>query len=158
MENIKTKAKRPYLLRAYYDWFLDNDLTPYLVVDAFYPNTVVPDDFVKDGQIVLNISPSACGNLQLGNDKIVFNARFKGLPRDISVPLGAAIAIYARENGDGVMFEPEVAYEQELEQSLGDLVEQPSSFSEVVDKPKEVTQAKSKPKEKRSASHLKIIK
>jgi stringent starvation protein B len=88
----------------------------------------------------------------------VFNARFKGLPRDISVPLGAAIAIYARENGDGVMFEPEVAYEQELEQSLGDLVEQPSSFSEVVDKPKKVTQAKSKPKEKRSASHLKIIK
>ncbi|KGQ70179.1 ClpXP protease specificity-enhancing factor [Chelonobacter oris] len=154
-------AKRPYLLRAYYDWFLDNDLTPYLVVDAFYPNTVVPDDFVREGQIVLNISPNACGNLQLGNDKILFNARFKGLPRDISVPLGAVVAIYARENGDGVMFEPELVYEQALEQSLGDLVEQPSDFSEIVDKPQQdenEVKPRSKPKPKRTASHLKIIK
>lgn len=159
MANGKIGAKRPYLLRAYYDWFLDNDLTPYLVVDAFYPNTVVPDDFVKEGQIVLNISPNACGNLQLGNDKILFNARFKGLPREISVPLGAVVAIYARENGDGVMFEPEWVYEQELERSLGDLIEQPTSFNEIVDKPKKTqTDAKNSEKPKRSASHLKIIK
>lgn len=150
-------AKRPYLLRAYYDWLLDNDLTPYLVVDAYYPNTLVPDDFVKDGQIVLNISPNACGNLQLGNDKIVFNARFQGLPRDISVPLGAVVAIYARENGDGVMFEPELIYEQELEQNLGDLTEQPSGFSEAVDTPAKPTRTE-KPKAKRSTSHLKIVK
>ncbi|MGR6981328.1 ClpXP protease specificity-enhancing factor [Testudinibacter sp. P27/CKL/0425] len=159
MANEKIGAKRPYLLRAYYDWFLDNDLTPYLVVDAFYPNTVVPDDFVKEGQIVLNISPNACGNLQLGNDKILFNARFKGLPREISVPLGAVVAIYARENGDGVMFEPEWVYEQELERSLGDLIEQPTSFNEIVDKPKiPQPDAKNSEKPKRSASHLKIIK
>ncbi|TNH05263.1 ClpXP protease specificity-enhancing factor [Testudinibacter sp. TR-2022] len=154
-----TTAKRPYLLRAYYDWLLDNDLTPYLVVDAFYPHTVVPDDFVKDGQIVLNISPNACGNLQLGNDKIVFNARFKGIPRDIIVPMGAALAIYARENGDGVMFELEETYEREVERSLGDLVEQPASFVEIVDKPQTIKTATSdKPKAKRSASHLKILK
>ncbi|MGR3808365.1 stringent starvation protein B [Pasteurella testudinis DSM 23072] len=157
MTALTTTAKRPYLLRAYYDWLLDNDLTPYLVVDAFYPNTTVPDDFVKEGQIVLNISPNACGNLQLGNDRILFNARFKGIPRDIVVPMGAVVAIYARENGDGVMFEPEAVYEREIERSLGDLVEQPSSFSEIVDKPKTISKSE-KSKTKRSAAHLKIIK
>lgn len=153
MTKAKLGAKRPYLVRAYYDWLLDNDLTPYLVVDAYYPNTLVPDEFVKDGQIVLNISSNACGNLQLGNERIAFNARFQGLPRDINVPLGAVLAIYGRENGDGAMFEPEAVYEQELAQSLGDLVEQPSSFSEAVDKPKP-----KKERPKRSTSHLKIVK
>lgn len=152
-------AKRPYLLRAYYDWFLDNNLTPYLVVDTLYPNTVVPDGFEKEGQIVLNISPNACGNLQLGNDTIIFNARFKGLPRDIRVPLGSVIAIYARENGDGVMFEPELIYEQELEHHLGDLAEQPSDFGEMSDKPlQSAVENKVSQKNKRSASHLRIIK
>ncbi|MBE2897499.1 ClpXP protease specificity-enhancing factor [Pasteurellaceae bacterium TAE3-ERU1] len=141
-----SSAKRPYLLRAYYDWFLDNDLTPYLVVNALYPNTKVPQDFVRDGQIVLNIAPSACGNLLLGNERIQFSARFRGVPQEIVVPLGAAMAIYARENGDGVLFEDEDAYQLEPEITT----DQPNDFSEAVDPPK-------KPKRK-DAGHLKIIK
>lgn len=74
----KSSPKRPYLLRAYYDWLVDNSFTPYLVVDATYLGVNVPVEYVKDGQIVLNLSASATGNLQLTNDFIQFNARFKG--------------------------------------------------------------------------------
>lgn len=75
----KSSPKRPYLLRAYYDWLVDNSFTPYLVVDATYLGVNVPVEYVKDGQIVLNLSASATGNLQLTNDFIQFNARFKGV-------------------------------------------------------------------------------
>lgn len=77
------KPRRPYLVRAYYDWLLDNNLTPHLVVDAMLPGVQVPMDFVRDGQIVLNIAPRAVGNLELGNDAIRFNARFGGIPQQI---------------------------------------------------------------------------
>lgn len=142
--------KRPYLLRAYYDWFLDNELTPYLVVDAEYFGVDVPTEYVKDGQIVLNLSPIATGNFILNNKEILFSARFKGVSRNIRVPMGAAIAIYARENGDGVMFEPEAIYD-EVED------EQPLNFVEAVDKPKVTTKAKEK-SSKKTSSHLQIIK
>ncbi|WP_035386999.1 ClpXP protease specificity-enhancing factor [Ferrimonas senticii] len=102
---------RPYLLRAFYDWMVDNDLTPHLVVNATLPGVKVPTQFVEDGQIVLNIAPHAVGNLQLGNDYIMFNARFGGKPHALEVPLAAAEAIYARENGAGTAFAPEQAYE-----------------------------------------------
>ncbi|MGI2259168.1 ClpXP protease specificity-enhancing factor [Shewanella sp. GXUN23E] len=101
---------RPYLLRAYYEWLLDNDLTPHLVVDAHIEGTLVPQQYVKDGQIVLNLAPSAVSNLQMGNDFVEFNARFGGVPQQIMLPLASIIAIYARENGAGVVFEMEEAY------------------------------------------------
>ncbi|WP_308569693.1 ClpXP protease specificity-enhancing factor [Haemophilus pittmaniae] len=142
----KLPAKRPYLLRAYYDWLLDCNFTPYLVVDATYYGVSVPMEYVKDGQIVLNLSPSATGNLQLTNDFIQFNARFKGVARELYIPMGAALAIYARENGDGVMFEGEAIYD-ELNQPPQD--EQPTNFSQAVDKPKSATQ--------KSPSHLRIV-
>jgi len=144
----KSSPKRPYLLRAYYDWLIDNDFTPYLVVDATYCGVKVPVEYVKDGQIVLNLSASATGNLQLTNDFIQFNARFRGVPQDIYIPMGAALAIYARENGDGVMFEPEAAYEHPEQTE-----EQPTSFENVVDKTE-----KPKSTEKKSSSHLRIVK
>ena len=125
--------KRPYLLRAYYDWLVDNDFTPYLVVDANYYGTNVPVEYVKDGQIVLNLSAGATGNLQLTNDFIQFNARFQGVARELYIPMGAALAIYARENGDGVMFEPEEIYDELNREPTS---EQPLSFAEAVDKPK----------------------
>lgn len=106
--------KRPYLLRAYYEWIEDNDLTPYLVVDATYPNVIVPEEYVQDGQIILNISERATGNLVLNNEAVEFEARFQGETRKIYVPMGAALAIYARENGDGVMFESEEFIVQEI--------------------------------------------
>lgn len=116
--------RRPYMLRAFYDWLVDNDLTPHLVVDATLPGVRVPDEFVQDGQIILNIVPRAVGNLELGNEAITFNARFGGRPHSVIVPLYAVQAIYARENGAGTMFEPEDAYTQQLENEGLDSVEE----------------------------------
>ncbi|MAK72360.1 MAG: ClpXP protease specificity-enhancing factor [Idiomarinaceae bacterium] len=99
--------KRPYLLRALYDWIVDNQLTPHLVVDATIVGTKVPQQFVKDGQITLNISPSAVVGLQVLDDAIRFNARFSGQPMEVIVPMTAALALFARENGAGAMFEAE---------------------------------------------------
>ena len=104
--------RRPYMLRAFYEWMVDNDLTPHLVVSADLPGVKVPIEFVQDGQIILNVTPRAVGNLELGNDAVMFNARFSGCPHSIIVPIYAVQAIYARENGAGTMFEPEDAYEQ----------------------------------------------
>lgn len=100
----KMSPNRPYLLRAFYDWIIDNKCTPYLVVDATYPAVKVPQQFVQNGQIVLNVLPSAVGNLQLGNDLVTFNARFGGQPFALSIPMKAVLAIYARENGAGTVF------------------------------------------------------
>ena len=147
--DYKSSPKCPYLLRAYYDWLIDNNFTPYLVVDATYLGVNVPVEYVKDGQIVLNLSANATGNLVLANDFIQFNARFKGVSRELYIPMGAALAIYARENGDGVMFEPEEIYD---ELNTEPDTEQPNGFHEAVDKPKKT--AKTKPK---SASHLRIV-
>ncbi len=105
--------RRPYLLRAFYDWLVDNDLTPHLVVDAMLPGVKVPMEFVSDGQIILNIAPMAVGNLELSNEAVSFSARFSGRPHSVIVPMYAVLAIYARENGAGTMFEPEAAYDTE---------------------------------------------
>ena len=146
----KATHKRPYLLRAYYDWLVDNSFTPYLVVDATYLGVNVPVEYVKDGQIVLNLSANATGNLQLANDFIQFNARFKGVSRELYIPMGAALAIYARENGDGVMFEPEEVYD-ELNSEPD--TEQPTGFHEAVDSPRK----REEKKKTKSASHLRIV-
>ena len=100
-------SNQPYLLRAFFDWIVDNDLTPYIVVDATNELVDVPQEFVKDGQIVLNISPSACVNFYLDKDGLSFQARFSGQPRRISMPCQAVLAIYARENGAGTVFAAE---------------------------------------------------
>ncbi|MGQ9426157.1 ClpXP protease specificity-enhancing factor [Gilvimarinus sp. F26214L] len=101
-------SSRPYLIRALYQWIVDNDSTPYLLVDGHGEGVSVPQTFVnKDGQIVLNVSPTAVKDLQLGNEVITFNARFGGVPTDIFVPCGSVLGIYARENGQGMIFEPE---------------------------------------------------
>ncbi|MFS6537521.1 ClpXP protease specificity-enhancing factor [Idiomarina loihiensis] len=105
--------KRPYLLRALYEWIVDNDLTPHLVVDATIVGTVVPQNFVSEGQILLNISPTAVQGLQLADHEVRFNARFGGQPMQVVVPMTAALAIYARENGAGAMFEAEPELEGE---------------------------------------------
>ncbi|WP_010445838.1 ClpXP protease specificity-enhancing factor [Vibrio rotiferianus] len=110
MDIAKMTARRPYMLRAFYDWLVDNDLTPHLVVDATLPGVRVPVEFIQDGQIILNIAPRAVGQLELGNDAITFHARFSGRPHSVIVPVYAVHAIYARENGAGTMFEPEEAY------------------------------------------------
>lgn len=114
MDLSQLTPRRPYLLRAFYEWLLDNQLTPHLVVDVMLPGVHVPMEYARDGQIVLNIAPRAVGNLELSNDEVRFNARFGGVPRQVSVPLAAVLAIYARENGAGTMFEPEAAYDEDV--------------------------------------------
>lgn len=105
-QEINLSPTRPYLARAIYEWICDNNLTPYLLVDATQPNTRVPEQFIQDGQIVLNIVPHAVHQLHMSNDAITFSARFGGVSRDIYVPLYAVLGIYARENGQGLFFDP----------------------------------------------------
>jgi stringent starvation protein B len=100
-------SSKPYLLRALHEWILDSHCTPHLVVDALLQGVLVPPEYVKDGQIVLNVSPSAVVGLSMGQEEITFNARFGGIARNICVPVRAVQGIYARENGQGMMFPPE---------------------------------------------------
>ncbi|MFT5542478.1 MAG: stringent starvation protein B [Glaciecola sp.] len=119
MDNMT--SNQPYLLKAFCDWIVDNGLTPYIVVDADLPGVEVPTQFVKDGQIVLNVSPSACVNLNVDLEGVSFQARFSGQPMQVFVPCIAVSAIYARENGAGTVFthtpEELAAYEQSMEAS-----------------------------------------
>jgi len=101
---------RPYLIRALYDWIIDNDWTPHLVVNAEIEGVEVPREFVKEGKIILNILPSAVKNLELGNEWITFDARFSGKPLGIFIPIQAVLAVYAKENSLGMTF-PEEASE-----------------------------------------------
>ncbi len=101
-------SSRPYLVRAMYEWIVDNYLTPYLLVKADVDGVVVPEQFIEDGKIILNINPSAVQSLQMGNEHIQFNARFSGKPMNLHVPVHAVMAVYARENGRGMVFNDEV--------------------------------------------------
>lgn len=104
---LNLSPTRPYLARAIYEWICDNNLTPYLLVDATQPYTDVPTQFIQDGQIVLNIVPHAVHMLNMSNEAITFSARFSGVSKDIYVPINAVLGLYARENGQGLFFDPE---------------------------------------------------
>jgi stringent starvation protein B len=100
-------SSRPFIVRALYEWILDNDCTPYVLVNAEEAGVVVPQQYIKDGQIVLNISPAAVVDLVIDNESMLFNGRFGGVPIDVFVPMSAVIGIYARENGQGMVFDSE---------------------------------------------------
>lgn len=112
-------STKPYLLRAIYEWCTDNGYTPYLAarVDA---HTRVPMQFVKNGEIVLNISFEATSGLKMDNEFVNFSARFGGVSRDISVPVDNVIAIYARENGQGMAFEPSTSAESDISEAASE--------------------------------------
>lgn len=135
-------SNRPYLLRALYDWICDNQLTPYVLVDATGDDLNIPHDFVEDGKIVLNISPSAVRDLDLSNDYINFKARFSGKSMNVYFPNHAVQAIYAKENGRGMVFPEEEA----------DPGDEPNSDSKVE------TPGKKKEEKKKDRSHLTVIK
>jgi stringent starvation protein B len=107
--SVKMSSNRPYLVRAMYDWISDNGLTPYLLVDARVAGVRVPPGAVKDGQVVLNVAVRAVSDLELGNESIRFLARFSGVSHQVEVPVQAVMAIYAQENGQGMMFPAESA-------------------------------------------------
>lgn len=100
-------SSRPYLIRALYQWIVDNSLTPHLLVDATAAGVSVPQQRISEGKIVLNIHPSSVRNLSLENDWINFSTRFAGTPYEVAFPVQAALAIYARENGHGMAFREE---------------------------------------------------
>jgi stringent starvation protein B len=105
-------SNRPYLVRALYEWISDNGLTPYLLVDATLPGVHVPPAAIKDGRVVLNVAARAVSGLELGNERVCFQARFGGVSHSVFLPVGAVLAIYAQENGQGMMFPPEPQPEQ----------------------------------------------
>ncbi len=138
-------SNRPYLLRALYDWICDNHLTPYLLVDTSGDGDIsVPQEFVEDNRIVLNISPSAVVDLDLSNDYINFKARFSGQSMNVFFPVEAVLAIYAKENGRGMIF-PEEDLEDE-------------SDSEAVSDEEDITDPNQEKKKKKDRSHLKVVK
>ena len=100
-------SSKPYLLRALYQWILDNGATPYILIDADGEAVSVPPGIATDGKLVLNLAPQAVQDLEMTNDHIAFSARFSGVAENICCPMGSLLAIYARENGEGMMFPPE---------------------------------------------------
>jgi len=121
-------SSRPYLIRALNQWIQDNNMTSYIVVDANQDNVVVPTEYVEGGKIVLNISPFAVQELLIDNDYVHFSARFSGNPMNIQVPVSAVMAIYSKENGQGMVFTEEVSRSkaEETEESIEKPVERPS--------------------------------
>lgn len=109
---MSISSNRPYLIRALYEWLVDNSLTPHLLVDAGHSDVIVPSQFVEEGRIVLNISPTAVQRLDLGNNLISFSARFGGKPMNVMVPPGAVLGIYAQENGRGMLFPDEGQHQE----------------------------------------------
>lgn len=109
-------SRRPYLLRALYAWILDNGMTPHVMVDAGRKDVHVPPSAIRDGKVVLNISPSAVGGFEMDDDRISFNARFGGVSYPVWIPVAAVLAIYAHETAEGMML-PEDPYEIAPERS-----------------------------------------
>lgn len=108
-------SNRPYLMRAIYEWILDNDMTPHVLIDATMRDVDVPQHYVEDGRIILNISPSAVQQFAIDDNCLAFNARFGGRPSSIYAPIDSIRAIYAAENSEGMMFDalPETAVAEE---------------------------------------------
>jgi stringent starvation protein B len=100
-------SSRPYLVRAIYDWITDNNLTPYLLIKADAPGLLAPQQYAQNGKLILNISPGAIQGLSLGNEAIEFSARFSGVAMNVVVPIDAVLAVYAKENGKGMIFDQE---------------------------------------------------
>lgn len=167
---------KPYLLRALYEWILDNNGTPHIIVNADAPGVDVPREHVQNGEIVLNVSPNATQGLELENHMIFFSARFSGVVRHIQVPMHAVVAIVARENGQGMVFPPEEFQTPESDSTLTQTGEPENIISDLDDSdradntsdthrnPKEKVSAEKSTKEdqqeakKPGTSHLRIVK
>jgi stringent starvation protein B len=146
-EPSSMSSNRPYLLRAIYDWISDNNLTPYVLVDAGVEGVRVPPQVVKNGQVVLNLAMRAVANLDLGNEWISFQARFSGQSQAIHIPVQAVLALYAQENGQGMMFPADEG---------GDTP--PSTSPPDDSSPPGGPDAPSPEKPRRNTSHLRVVK
>lgn len=147
---------RPYFFQAVLDWLLDNQCTPFLVVDATVKGVQVPTEFIEDGQITLNITPSAIANFEADDKLISFNARFSGQPHLVLVPMTAVLGLFAKENGHGMAFPPEPAYEVEHEEASAHNAEEASETDQ-----SELMAEKDgddKPSKAKKRSHLSVVK
>jgi len=154
-------STKPYLFRGIYEWIEDNRMTPYIVVDAAGDGVLVPQEYVNDGQITLNISSSSIELYTMDNKLLHFSARFNGLAQELTIPMHFILGIYARENGQGMFFEPEENLPEEPVESIKPV--EAAKIETVTDEePKKNTSKKSKKSKKsgskRDNSHLKIIK
>lgn len=149
-------SNRPYLIRAMNEWILDNEWTPNVQVDAHYPNVDVPQEFVNDGMIVLNIHPDAVHNLRLENNWFGFQARFGGVERKLGFPPEAILSIFSSETGHGMPFPPEPYSEatEQPEENASDFTKPRVKLEEYEDSP----YANPPAKPKRKKSHLSIVK
>ena len=156
---MSTVSTKPYLLRAIWEWCVDQGFTPYLatLVDE---DTRVPPGYARDGQIVLNLSPDATGQLQMANDFISFQGRFGGVAHSLVIPVANVIAIYARENGQGMAFEPELEVpEEEAEATEGESGEIVQDISDATAQARGERSAEPQPPARPPrGSHLKVIK
>jgi len=128
-------TSRPYLLRALNEWIVDNNLTSHIVVDANQENVIVPKDYIESGKIVLNISPFAVQDLMIDNEFVTFSARFSGKPMNIEVPTMAVMAIYAKENGQGMVFADEVSQPSAVESKPDATIESPPVKERAAERP-----------------------
>jgi stringent starvation protein B len=142
-------SNKPYLVRAFYEWIVDSRCTPLLVVDATIPRCNVPQEYVENGEIVLNISPNAIRDLKVSSNVVEFRASFSGIAHIISVPIRAVMAIYAEENGQGMFFD--IADEEETD--TGWIEEAPVSQQPV----ETVASSAGNTGEKKRPSHLKLV-
>ena len=147
-ETESMSSNRPYLLRAIYDWISDNNLTPYVLVDAGFEGVRVPPQVIKNGQVVLNLAMRAVSNLDLGNEWVSFQARFSGVSQSIHIPVQAVLALYAQENGQGMMFP--------VDEEGGDTP--PPSVPEPDPAPPASDAGRGESKPKRGAPHLRVVK
>jgi stringent starvation protein B len=142
-------SSRPYLVRALYEWIVDNDCTPHMLVNADYRDVRVPAGFASDGQIVLNVSPSAVRHLHMDNEAVSFEGRFGGVSHSLFVPVGAILGIYARENGQGMVFD--------LESTVADDDEE-ADFIEGVEADDDLPPPDSQPPRPSGRPSLKVVK
>ncbi len=158
---MSTVSTKPYLLRAIWEWCVDQGFTPYLAtrVDE---NTRVPPGYARDGQIVLNLSPDATGQLQMENEYISFQGRFGGVAHSLVIPVANVIAIYARENGQGMAFEPALEAGEEVAEELVDEADASAESVEDMADATAATRQQQAPADAPSrpprGSHLKVVK
>ncbi len=164
-------STKPYLFRGIYEWIEDNGMTPHIVVDASGQGVFVPQDYVDDGQITLNISSASIELYQLDNQMLHFSARFNGISHELTIPMPFILGIYARENGQGMFFEAEEYTENDIEEKKPVTLDEVKSGksdenSQQHDSKQEKTEQAKRPakttkhknESKRDSSHLKIIK
>jgi stringent starvation protein B len=145
-KQVQMISNKPYLIRAFYDWIVDSQCTPYVVINALYPRCIVPESFIENGEITLNVSPTAVRDLKISNETLEFRASFSGVVHIISAPVKAILAIFAQENQEGMFFD----YEEEETTSAGGWAQAPQNQSMTPD-------AISNANEKKRPSHLRLI-